>query len=86
MTKKTIERDHSTSPWKIRRKIIIFTLMFCAFCVSYIMFQAVELAIFHTIVTGCFTLAGSIIGAYVFGATYQDVAIEKLKAKKEKEE
>ena len=66
--------------WKNRRIIIIGSLLFCAFCVAYIMFQGNDTRVNETIALGCFYLAGAIIGSYVFGAAWQDVAIEKIKS------
>lgn len=66
--------------WKNRRRVIFLSLIFCAFCVSYIMFQGNDTRINETIVLGCFGLAGSIIGVYVAGSSWEDISIEKIKS------
>lgn len=63
--------------WAKRRRVIYATLLFSAFCVSYIMFQGNDTRINETIVYGCFTLAGAVIGFYVAGASWEDVNIHK---------
>ncbi len=66
--------------WKNRRKIIFASLLFCAFCIMFIMFQGNDTRVNESIVLGSFMLAGSVIGTYVFGATWQDLSIEKIKS------
>ena len=66
--------------WKNRRLVIFATLIFCAFCVMYIMFQGNDTRVNETIVLSCFALAGSVIGFYVAGAAWTDVNIEKIKS------
>lgn len=74
--------DESGKPsWKVRRRIILSTLVFCAFAVLYIMFQGNDTRINETIVLGCFGLAGSVIGFYVAGASWEDISLEKIKSK-----
>jgi hypothetical protein len=72
------EAEGRRPPWNNRRKVIFATLLFCAFCVSYIMFDGTDSRIYETIVVGCFTLAGAVIGTYVAGAAWTDVSIEKV--------
>lgn len=63
--------------WKIRRRIVIATLAFCAFCVSWIMIRGDERSVLEVIVMCAFGLAGSTIGAYVFGAVWDDKNVMK---------
>lgn len=58
--------------WKIRKRIVIATLIFCAFCVLWIMMRGDERSVLEVIVMCAFGLAGSTIGAYVFGAVWDD--------------
>ncbi len=58
--------------WKIRRRIVIATLIFCAFCVLWIMIRGDERSVLEVIVMCAFGLAGSTIGAYVFGSVWDD--------------
>ncbi|MCO5083381.1 MAG: hypothetical protein M9955_17205 [Rhizobiaceae bacterium] len=68
-------------PWKVRRLIVYLALFFCAAMVvivfvtsSFAQFGgvAVDNELNRTIVTSCFFLAGSVIGAFVFGAVWDD--------------
>jgi hypothetical protein len=59
-------------PWKIRRRIVIATLIFCAFCVLWIMFRGTDRGVEEVIVMCSFGLAAAVIGSYVFGAAYDD--------------
>lgn len=63
--------------WKIRRRIVIATLLFCAFCVLWIMIRGDERSVLDVIVMCAFGLAGSTIGAYVFGAVWDDKNVMK---------
>lgn len=62
--------------WKIRRRIIIATLIFCAAVVVALtagtVFLGLDTALAGTIALGVFGLAGSTISAYVFGAAWDD--------------
>lgn len=58
--------------WKIRRRIIVTSLLLCAFTILYIMFMGEDTRLNETIVMGSFGLAGAIISAYIFGATWED--------------
>ena len=58
--------------WKIRRRVIIGTLLFCAFCVLWVLFGDDERSVVEMIVMASFGLAGSVVGAYVFGAVWDD--------------
>jgi hypothetical protein len=58
--------------WKIRRRIIFGTLFFCAFCVLWIMIRGTGRSVEEVIVMCSFGLAASVIGAYVFGAVWDD--------------
>lgn len=63
--------------WKIRRRIVIATLIFCAFCVLWIMIRGDERSVLEVIVMCSFGLAGSTIGAYVFGSVWDDKNVMK---------
>lgn len=77
----TIMKPQAGRPsWKNRRKVVFATLLFCAFCIMFIMFQGNDTQVNQTIILGSFALAGSVIGAYVFGAAWTDISIEKIKS------
>lgn len=63
--------------WAMRRRLIIATLLFCAFCVLWIMIRG-DTRIVHEVIVMCsFGLAGSTLGAYVFGAVWDDKNVMK---------
>lgn len=69
-----LERNSANSNWRIRRKIIIITLLFCAAVVTYITLKGTDSRTAETIVQSAFALAGAVIGSYIFGATWEDKA------------
>lgn len=82
------EKDHNNKgkpphlrlpSWRYRRRIIFSTLSFCAACILYIMITGADTRVNETIVLGCFALAGSVIGVYVGGATWEDIKLENLR-------
>ena len=58
--------------WKIRRRIILTTLLFCGFCIAYIMLKGEPNSLNEMIILSSFGLAGTVIGSYVFGAVWDD--------------
>lgn len=66
--------------WTHRRRIIYGTLIFCAFCISYLMFRGSDTRLNETIVNSAFLLAGGVIGSYVFGAVWDDKNIASSEA------
>jgi hypothetical protein len=73
-------KDVRLPSWRYRRKMIFLTLLFCAACVIYIMVWGADTRVNETIVLGCFMLAGSVVGVYVGGATWEDIRLEHLRA------
>jgi len=63
--------------WKIRRRIVVATLIFCAFCVTWIMIGGDARSVNDVIVMCSFGLAGSTIGSYVFAAVWDDRNVMK---------
>ena len=59
-------------PWTVRRRIVYLTLLFCAFCVLWIMIRGDDRGVNEVIVLGAFGLAFSTIGSYIFGAVWDD--------------
>ena len=68
--------------WRHRRRIIYGTLMFCAFCIIYLMFYGSDTRLNESIVSSAFLLAGGVIGCYVFGAVWDDKNVVPLSADK----
>lgn len=58
--------------WRIRRRIVIATLLFCAAETVYLTGWATDTELARTIANGIIILAGSVIGGYVFGAVWDD--------------
>ena len=58
--------------WRIRRRIIIATLLFCAGETIYLTGWGADTSLHAAIANGVLILAGSVIGAYVFGAAWDD--------------
>lgn len=58
--------------WKIRRRIIVSTLLFCAFCVLWVLIKGGDNGAHEVIVMCSFGLAFAVIGSYVFGAAWDD--------------
>lgn len=63
--------------WAVRRRIIITTLLFCAFCITYIMVWGDDRPVMEVIVFSAFGLALSVIGSYIFGAVWDDKNVMK---------
>jgi hypothetical protein len=58
--------------WRIRRRIIFATLFFCAGEIIYLTAWGKDTGLSSTLANGAWILAGSVIGAYVFGAVWDD--------------
>lgn len=58
--------------WRIRRRVVALTLLFCAGEIVYLTGWAGDTDLAKTIASGILILAGSVIGSYVFGATWDD--------------
>lgn len=59
-------------PWKQRRRIVQSTLLFCAGMVAWLIWKGEDTNLASAVANACFFLAGSVIGAYVFGAAWDD--------------
>jgi hypothetical protein len=58
--------------WRIRRRIVVATLLFCAGEVIYLTVWGKDTTLANTIANGIIILAASVIASYVFGATWDD--------------
>lgn len=58
--------------WRIRRAIIIGTILWCVGMVSYLSIWGRDTSLSETTVNGCLLLMASVIGSYVFGAVWDD--------------
>lgn len=59
--------------WRVRRRIILATLLFCGGEVAYLTIWGSDTNLHSAIANGCLILAGSVIGSYVFGAAWDDM-------------
>ena len=67
----------SQGTWRVRRRIIYATLIMCAGEIIYLTGWGSDTRLNETIVQGAFLLAGSVIGAYVFSASWEDVRMKQ---------
>lgn len=58
--------------WKIRRRVVYGTLAYCAGNVQYLIAWGADTAVNQQIAVALTGLAGAVIGAYVFGAAWDD--------------
>ena len=65
--------------WKVRRRIVVATLLFCAGEILYLTGWAESTDLAQTIANGVLILAGSVIGSYVFGAVWDDRNVLRAK-------
>jgi hypothetical protein len=64
--------DMPRPSWRIRRRVIVATLLFCAGEIIFLTGWGKDTDLASTIANGVLILAGSVIGAYVFGAAWDD--------------
>lgn len=60
--------------WKIRRKVVGYTLVFCAAVVAYCIYANTGSRTEETAVLSSYGLAGAVIGSYIFGAVWEDTS------------
>lgn len=65
--------------WRIRRRIIVGTLLYCGAMVLYLAVWGDSTSLAEAIATGLILLAGSVIGSYVFGAVWDDRNVMKAR-------
>lgn len=63
--------------WRVRRRIIHATLLFCAGQIAYLTFWGADTRLNETLAIGAYALVGSVIGAYVFGAAWEDISMRR---------
>lgn len=66
------EQTDNKPSWKNRRRVIFSSLLFCGFCITYVMIFGTDTRVNESIILGSFALVASIIGSYVFGAVWSD--------------
>jgi len=71
--------------WKMRRRAVFGTLIFCAIIISYIVFIADEKAVYETVTFSAFGLMGAIIASYIGGAVWDDYNMKRVSARQQTE-
>lgn len=65
--------------WTVRRAFMLVQMVFCKIVIGYVLWHRLESRVAETAVDFAFVLMGTIILAYVFGATYEDIAKARLR-------
>lgn len=68
---------NTSGTWRVRRRIIHATLLFCAGQIAYLTFWGADTRLNETLAVGAYALVGSVIGAYVFGAAWEDISLRR---------
>lgn len=73
-------RNTSTSSWAIRRRFMFAVVAFCMATVAYVLWKDLDSSPADTAVNMSFLVIFGIVGSYVFGATWEDVSMARLRA------
>lgn len=73
----TPHNDLSKPSWKIRRTVVIVTLIFCAAITVYLTGWGKDDELRATIASGVLFLAGTVLTGYVFGVVWNDTSAMK---------
>jgi hypothetical protein len=60
--------------WHARRRMLWLTTIFCMLAISYVLYTGMTGSVAETVVTMSFFTIVSMVGSYVFGAAWQDIA------------
>lgn len=61
--------------WKIRRRVIWATLVFCAAVIGWLAVAGPDTELNRTIANALIFLGGAVISSYVFGAAWDDMNV-----------
>ncbi|UTC27983.1 hypothetical protein [Stenotrophomonas phage A1432] len=70
------------SSWRTRRRFMFAIAAFCMWVIGYVLYKDLSSSPADTAITMAFLTLISIVGSYVFGATWEDVSIAKAKISK----
>ena len=70
--------DNDQFSWKLRRRFMFVVSGFCMGVIAYILFRGLNTGPADTAMTMAFIGLISIVGSYVFGATWEDVATKRI--------
>lgn len=79
MEEKTEQGQRKLDNWQVRRVFMLIQMLFCKIVVGYVLWTGAESRVAETAVDFSFVLMGTIILAYVFGASWQDIAMAKIR-------
>ncbi len=77
------QRNPGSSSWKVRRRMMFLVVFFCMWVIGYVLVKDRTSGPADTALTMAFLTIISIVGSYVFGATWEDLSLSKLKGKQE---
>lgn len=75
----TKERNPGQSSWRYRRRTMFAVLAFCKLVIAYVLWRNLNSGPADTAVTMAFVCIISIVGAYVFGAAWEDISTMRVK-------
>lgn len=64
--------DITKPEWKIRRRLIYLTLLFCASCITWILISSDTRPVIEMVAMSAFGLGGTTLASYIFGAVWDD--------------
>ena len=67
------DKDTKQDSWKYRRLFMLWQMVFCKVLIGYVLLMGIETKIAEAAVDFSFMLMGTIVLAYVFGATMEDI-------------
>lgn len=65
--------------WQVRRLFMLIQMLFCKLVIGYCIYNNMDSRVAEGAVDMSFFLMGTIILAYVFGATWEDISKMKLR-------
>jgi hypothetical protein len=74
-------RNPGGSSWKMRRRMMFAVVFFCMWVIGYVIVKDRTSGPADTALTMAFLTLISIVGSYVFGATWEDLSLNKFKSK-----
>lgn len=65
-------RNPGGYPWRERRRFMWIVIAFCMATIAWALFKDSDTAVMQSAVTMGFTIMGTTVGSYVFGAVWED--------------
>lgn len=72
--------------WRIRRRFMFAVSAFCMLIIGYIIFRGIDTETAQTAINMAFLCLISILGSYVFGATWEDISTHGKSSSKRNED